>query len=92
MESFLQQLDQFLSSLNQSGFSSLVSELHSRNVLSSEEKSSLEALRESRDIAKAELIAVLVTKRDGKTLRALSQSLRAFKILYKETQSKSKLM
>ena len=88
MEGFLHQLDVFLSTLSQSGISSLVTELHGRDVLTSEEKSSLEAVSGGKEEAKSQLIAVLRAKKDRNALRALSQSLMAFKTLYKETQSK----
>lgn len=87
METFLQQLDQFLSTLNQGNLITLVSELHNRDVLTFEEKTSLEAVSGGKENTKEELIALLKSKKDGTTLRALSQSLRAFKALYKETQS-----
>ena len=91
METFLLQLDQFLSTLSQGGLVTLVTELHSRDVLTSEEKTSLEAVSGGKERTKAELVAFLKAKKDGTTLRALSHSLRAFKMLYKETQSESSL-
>lgn len=90
MEGFFEQLDRFLSALTPGGFGSLTQDLHRRDVLTQVERRQVdECLSDAgKEAARESLIGLLRTKRDVAKLRAVSQALQAFQLLYKDTKSK----
>lgn len=91
MDSFFSQLDRFLSGLTPGAFGRLIQDLLRRDVITDEEQRLVDERLSvaGRDEAKGELMGILRTRRDMAKLRAISQALQAFKLLYKDTQSKS---
>jgi hypothetical protein len=90
MDEFFGQLDKFLSGLTPSGFGSLAQDFHRREVISAEERKFVEERLSvsGRGGAKELLMLILKSKRDKATLKAISQALQAFNLLYKDTKGK----
>ena len=86
MEGFLNQLDRFLSSLTLGSTFGLINELHKKEVLTLEEKNLLEAEKGREEEVKRKLIVIVSEKKNKATLKAISRSLQAFKLLYQTVQ------
>ena len=93
MEGFFGQLERFLTGLTPGGFGNLIQDLHRREVISLEEWSSVEEQLSAagKEDARERLMLILKTKREAAKLRAISQALQAFNMLYKNTQSEFSL-
>lgn len=84
MDKFYSQLDQFLANLPVGSVRNLAEVFHRKDVITLEEKREVEGGGTG---AKATLMSILRTTREPAKLRAISKSLQAFKLLYKDAKS-----